>query len=299
MQLLTIFPMLQYDFMRHAFLAAVLIAPLFALLGTMAVNNKMAFFSDALGHSAFTGIGLGVLLGMQEPLLAMLAFGIFLGLVITKVKSANMVSSDTVISVFSSAAMALGIVILSARGGFAKYSSYLIGDILTVGRKDLWTIGIVLVAAYVLWALLYNQLLLLSVNRSLAASRGVRVMLVENIFVIMVAVAVMVSIRWVGILMINSLLILPAAAARNITSSAGSYHWTATVFGLLSSVVGLWVSYSCGTSAGATMVLTAAGTVLSYLSDWEKPKIKLKSGGKCGIFFWIREKEEERDACKI
>ena len=218
----------------------------------MAVNNKMAFFSDALGHSAFTGIGLGVLLGMQEPLLAMLAFGIFLGLVITKVKSANMVSSDTVISVFSSAAMALGIVILSARGGFAKYSSYLIGDILTVGRKDLWTIGIVLVAAYVLWALLYNQLLLLSVNRSLAASRGVRVMLVENIFVIMV------SIRWVGILMINSLLILPAAAARNITSSAGSYHWTATVFGLLSSVVGLWVSYSCGTSAGATMVLTAA-----------------------------------------
>ena len=175
-----------------------------------------------------------------------------------------MVSSDTVISVFSSAAMALGIVILSASGGFAKYSSYLIGDILTVGRKDLWTIGIVLVAAYVLWALLYNQLLLLSVNRSLAASRGVRVMLVENIFVIMVAVAVMVSIRWVGILMINSLLILPAAAARNITSSAGSYHWTATVFGLLSSVVGLWVSYSCGTSAGATMVLTAA--VLFFLT---------------------------------
>ena len=155
-------------------------------------------------------------------------------------------------------------VILSASGGFAKYSSYLIGDILTVGRKALWTIGIVLVAAYVLWALLYNQLLLLSVNRSLAASRGVRVMLVENIFVIMVAVAVMVSIRWVGILMINSLLILPAAAARNITSSAGSYHWTATVFGLLSSVVGLWVSYSCGTSAGATMVLTAA--VLFFLT---------------------------------
>lgn len=250
--------MFQYDFMRNAFLAAILIAPLFALLGTMAVNNKMAFFSDALGHSAFTGIGLGVLLGMDNPLLATLAFGIFLGLVITKVKSANMVSSDTVISVFSSAAMALGIVILSASGGFAKYSSYLIGDILTVGRTDLITIAIVLVAAYGLWAVLYNQLLLLSVNRSLAASRGVKVMLVENIFVMMVAVAVMVSIRWVGILMINSLLILPAAAARNITSTARSYHWTATVFGLVSSVAGLGISYTFGTSAGATMVLTAA-----------------------------------------
>lgn len=250
--------MFQYDFMKNAFLASILIAPLFALLGTMAVNNKMAFFSDALGHSAFTGIGLGVLLGMEDPLLAMLAFGIFLGLVITKVKSANMVSSDTVISVFSSAAMALGIVILSASGGFAKYSSYLIGDILTVGKNDLLTITIVLAAAYILWAVLYNQLLLLSVNRSLAASRGVKVMLVENIFVMMVAVAVMVSIRWVGILMINSLLILPAAAARNITRTTRSYHWTATGFGLIASVVGLGISYRFGTSAGATMVLTAA-----------------------------------------
>ncbi|MDO4531232.1 MAG: metal ABC transporter permease [Bacillota bacterium] len=256
--------MFEYDFMRNAFLAAILIAPLFALLGTMAVNNKMAFFSDALGHSAFTGIGLGVLLGMEDPLLAMLAFGIFLGLVITKVKAANLVSSDTVISVFSSAAMALGIVILSASGGFAKYSSYLIGDILTVGKTDLITIAVVLAAAYALWAVLYNQLLLLSVNRSLAASRGVRVMLVENIFVIMVAAAVMVSIRWVGILMINSLLILPAAAARNITVTARSYHWTATAFGLISSVVGLGISYHFGTSAGATMVLTAA--VLFFLT---------------------------------
>lgn len=258
------FEMFAYDFMKNAFLAAILIAPLFALLGTMAVNNKMAFFSDALGHSAFTGIGLGVLLGMDDPLLAMLAFGIFLGLVITKVKAANMVSSDTVISVFSSAAMALGIVILSASGGFAKYSSYLIGDILTVGRNDLAVIAAVLIAAYVLWAVLYNQLLLLSVNRSLAASRGVRVMLVENIFVMMVAAAVMVSIRWVGILMINSLLILPAAAARNITTTARGYHWTATVFGLVSSVAGLAISYSFGTSAGATMVLTAA--VLFFLT---------------------------------
>lgn len=264
--------MFQYDFMKNAFLAAVLIAPLFALLGTMAVNNKMAFFSDALGHSAFTGIGLGVLLGMEDPLLAMLAFGIFLGLIITKVKSANLVSSDTVISVFSSAALALGIVILSASGGFAKYSAYLIGDILTVGQGDLLMIAVVLIAAYVLWALLYNQLLLLSINRSLAASRGVRVLLVENIFVMMVAVAVMVSIRWVGILMINSLLILPAAAARNITHTAKGYHWMAAVFGLLSSVAGLGISYACGTSAGATMVLAAAVLFFAtyFIGKWRK-----------------------------
>lgn len=250
--------MFQYDFMKNAFLAAVLIAPLFALLGTMAVNNKMAFFSDALGHSAFTGIGLGVLLGLDNPILAMLAFGIFLSLVITKVKAANMASSDTIISVFSSSAMALGIVILSGSGGFSKYSSYLIGDILTVSQTDLLVLLLVLIGVYILWAVFYNQLLLLSINRSLAASRGVRVVLMENIFVIMVAVAVMVSIRAIGILMINSLLILPAAAARSVTRSARGYHWLTTVFGLVSALAGLTISYYGDTSAGATMVLTAA-----------------------------------------
>ena len=250
--------MFQYDFMKNAFLAAVLIAPLFALLGTMAVNNKMAFFSDALGHSAFTGIGLGVLLGLDNPILAMLAFGIFLSLVITKVKAANMASSDTIISVFSSSAMALGIVILSGSGGFCKYSSYLIGDILTVSQTDLLVLLLVLIGVYILWAVFYNQLLLLSINRSLAASRGVRVVLMENIFVIMVAVAVMVSIRAIGILMINSLLILPAAAARSVTRSARGYHWLTTVFGLVSALAGLTISYYGDTSAGATMVLTAA-----------------------------------------
>ena len=250
--------MFQYDFMKNAFLAAVLIAPLFALLGTMAVNNKMAFFSDALGHSAFTGIGLGVLLGLDNPILAMLAFGIFLSLVITKVKAANMASSDTIISVFSSSAMALGIVILSGHGGFSKYSAYLVGDILTVSQTDLLVLLLVLIGVYVLWAVFYNQLLLLSINRSLAASRGVRVVLMENIFVIMVAVAVMVSIRAIGILMINSLLILPAAATRNVTRSARGYHWLTTGFGLVSALAGLTISYYGDTSAGATMVLTAA-----------------------------------------
>lgn len=271
-RILESFSMFQYDFMKNAFLAVLLLAPLFALLGTMTVNNKMAFFSDALGHSAFTGIGLGVLLGLEEPLLAMLAFGIFLSLIITKVKASGLASSDTVIGVFSSAAMALGIVLLTAKGGFAKFSSYLIGDILTVGRADLLVILIVLIAAYILWAVLYNPLLVLSVNRSFAASRGIKTLVVENIFVVAVAVAVMVSIRWMGILMINSLLVLPAAAARNIADSACAYHWLATFFALLASVLGLMLSYTCGTSAGATIVLVSVVIFfITYLvSRWGK-----------------------------
>lgn len=251
------FSFMEHDFMKLAILAALCIAPLFALLGTMAVNNKMAFFSDALGHSAFTGIGIGVLLGLRSPIFSMLGFGIILSLLITKVKAANKASADTVISVFSSGAMALGIVLLSKNGGFAKYSSYLVGDVLTVTAGDVILLFLALLAAYIIWALVYNQLLLVSINRSLAVSRGVNAMFIENIFVIMVAVAVMLAIRCVGILAINSLLILPAAAARNICTNAKAYHITTTVFAFASAVGGIILSYYAGTSAGATMVLLA------------------------------------------
>ena len=252
------FAFLQYDFMKNAFLAVIFLAPLFALLGTMAVNNNMAFFSDALGHSALTGIAIGMVLGLKQPLLCMIAFGILLSIAITKVKGADMLSSDSIISVFSSAAMALGVVLLSQEGGFAKYSYYLIGDILTITQNDLILIIVTLIVCYIVWILLYNDLLLVSINRSFAVSRGVNVTFTENVFVILVAVTVMISIRWIGILTINSFLILPAAAARNISVNVKQYHCITTIIGCISAIVGLVLSYEWGTSAGASIVLVAA-----------------------------------------
>ncbi len=252
------FSFLQYDFMKNALLAVLFLAPLFALLGTMAVNNNMAFFSDALGHSALTGIGIGAVLGLREPLLCMIAFGIFLSIAITKVKCADRLSSDSIISVFSSTAMALGIVILSQQGGFAKYSYYLIGDILTITQKDLYLIIITLIICYIVWILLYNDLLLVSINRSFAVSRGINAVFTENVFVILVAITVMISIKWLGILTINSLLILPAAAARNISRNAKSYHIITMFMAWIACLGGLLFSYEWGTSAGASIVLVAA-----------------------------------------
>ncbi len=252
------FSFLQYDFMKNALLAVLFLAPLFALLGTMAVNNNMAFFSDALGHSALTGIGIGAVLGLGEPLLCMIAFGIFLSIAITKVKCADRLSSDSIISVFSSTAMALGIVILSQQGGFAKYSYYLIGDILTITQKDLYLIIITLIICYIVWILLYNDLLLVGINRSFAVSRGINAVFTENVFVILVAITVMISIKWLGILTINSLLILPAAAARNISRNAKSYHIITMFIAWIACLGGLLFSYEWGTSAGASIVLIAA-----------------------------------------
>lgn len=252
------FSFLEYNFMKNAFLAVLLITPLFGMLGTMAVNNKMAFFSDALGHSAMTGIALGVLLGIDNELISMVAFGVFLALAITKVKSANVVSSDTVISVFSSTAMAFGLVILSIGGGFSKYSQYLIGDILSITPTELAYLAVTLVVVTVVWGLIYNKLLLLSINADLASSRGVKTVVVENVFVVLVAVVVMLSIKWIGVLLINSLLILPAASARNVSRNSKQYLSCSVLFAMVSGIAGLIASYAFNTSAGASIVLVSA-----------------------------------------
>ena len=248
----------EYKFMVNAFVAVLLIAPLMGILGTMAVNNRMAFFSDALGHSAFTGIALGVVLGVKNELISLIAFGLLMALLITRVKNKGRASSDTVISVFSSTAVAVGLLILSYGGGFSKYSSYLVGDILSVTPTELLYLFITLIGVIVVWCLIYNKLLVISVNRELAASRGIKTTLYENIFVAVVAVVVMMSIKWVGILLINSLLILPAASARNIAKNSRQYLCLSVGISLLCAVTGLLISFYANTSAGATIVTTSA-----------------------------------------
>lgn len=258
METLLPFTWVQYDFMKNALLAVLLITPLLGMLGTMAVNHNMAFFSDALGHSALTGIALGVILGINNDLISMVAFGILLALIITKVRSAGTASADTVISVFSSAAIALGLVILSVGGGFSKYSSYLIGDILSVTSSEILILAVTLVCVTIIWAFIYNKLTLVSINRELAASRGVRVALIENIFVVLVAVVVMLSIKWVGVLLINSMLILPAACARNFSTNSRQYLFSSVGISLVAGLGGVISSFYLNTSAGATIVLISA-----------------------------------------
>ena len=252
------FEWLHYTFMKNALLAILLITPLFGMLGTMAVDNKMAFFSDALGHSALTGIAIGVVLGVGSQMVSMLVFGILWAVLITFVKHNSKMSADTIISVFSSTSIALGLVILARGGAFAKYSSYLVGDVLSVTAGDLAGLLVTLLVTAVAWGMLFNPLLLTSVNAPLAQSRGVRAKLTEYAFTVIVAVAVMMSIRWVGVMLINSLLILPAAASRNVARNAAWYMRLSVLIALCCGVAGLVLSYYLNTSAGAAIVLCTA-----------------------------------------
>ncbi len=252
------FEAFQFTFMKNAFLAILLLTPLLGLLGSMAVNQQMAFFSDALGHSALTGIGLGIVLGMSSDLTAMLIFGIIWAILICVIKQTGAASADTVISVFSSTSIALGLVILSRGGGFAKYSSLLIGDVLAVTPTDLLWLVCALIAGIVLWMVMYNSLLLTSINPSLAKSRGIHTRLSEMAFVVLVAVAVMLAIRWVGVMLINALLILPAAAGRNLARNSRQHALYSVLIALVCGIAGLLSAYAWDTSAGAAIVLYAA-----------------------------------------
>jgi zinc transport system permease protein len=247
-----------YVFMKNALLGVLLVTPMFGLLGTMVVNNKMAFFADALGHSALTGIAIGVILGISNPIWSMLAFSLMLAVVIIKVKNVNTSSTDTIIGVFASTAVALGVVILSFRGGFTKYSIYLIGDLLSISPIDLLILPIIFVIVIIIWTIAFNKLLLVSVNQLLARSRGINVEFYEYLFTITVAVIVTISIQWVGVLIISSMLVLPAAAARNISSNIRQYHIYSIAIALISGLSGLILSYFLGSASGATMVLISS-----------------------------------------
>jgi len=252
------FDWLSYNFMKNAFLATLLIGLLFGFLGSMVVNNRMSFFSEALGHSALTGIGLGVIAGISNTLYSMIIFAVLMSLIIWWLEKKHTMSTDTIIGVFSSTAVALGLVLLSHGGNFNKYSNYLIGDILSITPKEIFLLLIVFAVVLIFWSLFFNKFILSGLNESIAKSRKVKSDILKLMFILIIAVVVMITIKWVGILIINSLLILPAATARNISKNVKQYTILSIVFSLVSCVVGLISSYYLETAAGATIVLVSA-----------------------------------------
>ena len=253
------FEMLRWDFMKNALLALLLMAPLFGLLSTMIVTGRMSFFSDALGHSAFTGIAIGAICGMSAPTWAAVLFSVVFALVFSYVHSRSNQAADTLIGVFSSSAVALGIFIATLGGGsFTKYNKYLIGDILSVTPGEIGLLALVLLAVLIFWVLCANRLTLTAIHPQLASSRGIPVGLSQTVFTVAIAVVVTLSISSVGLLILNSLMVLPGASARNVSKNLRQYHILSVLFALAAGIAGLTVSYYLGCSAGAAISLTLA-----------------------------------------
>ena len=251
--------MLRWDFMRNALAAVLLMAPLFGILSTMIVTGRMSFFSDALGHSAFTGIAIGCICGAAAPTWVAVIFSLVFALLFSFVRSRSNQAADTLIGVFSSTAVALGIFIATLGGGsFTKYNKYLIGDILSVTPGEIGMLALVLVFVLVFWTIYSNRLTLTSIHPQLASSRGISVGLSQTVFTAAIAVVVTLSISSVGLLILNSLLVLPGAAARNVARNLKQYHGFSVLFALAACISGLVISYYWGASAGAAISLTLA-----------------------------------------
>lgn len=249
------FDFLQMAFMKNAFIGVLIAAPMLGLLSTMVVSQKMAFFSDAIGHSALTGIGIGVILGFLSPTASMLIFAIILGLLIAYFSYKHQETTDTIIGIFSAGTVALGTMLLSKNGNFNQYTRYLIGDLLSIRGEDLAVLLIVSLIVLGIWYFIFNDLVVTSLNISLANSRSIHTLLLQMVFTCVVAVVVVLCIPWIGVMLINAFLILPGAISRNIAGNMRQYHFYSVFFALFSGVLGLWLAYTLGTSAGATIVV--------------------------------------------
>ena len=248
--------MLRWDFMKNALLAILLMAPLFGLMSTMIVTGRMSFFSDALGHSAFTGIAIGCICSIAAPIWVAVIFSVVFALLFSYVRSRSNQAADTLIGVFSSAAVALGIFIATMGGGsFTKYNKYLIGDILSISPSEIGLLALTLVAVVIFWVVYANRMTLANIHPALASSRGVPVALTQTIFTVAIAVVVTLSISSVGLLILNSLLVLPGASARNVAKNLKQYHLFSVSFALVAGIFGLVASYFWGCSAGAAISL--------------------------------------------
>ncbi len=261
------FDCLQVRFMQQAMVGLVFLAPMAAIMGVQVVNFRMAFFSDAISHSAFAGVALGLLFSI-DPDISMPLFGIFVGVSIMGTLRHSALSSDTVIGVFFSAVMAFGLAVVSQHSNVARdLQQFLYGDILTIGERELHWLLVLLVALVLFQIWGFNRLLYVSLNPLLARVHNVRVAFYQYLFAGLLALVVMCSVRAVGVLLVTAMLIVPAATARNLAQSAGNMFWWAISVGIFSAITGLVLSAQpwMQTASGATIILVSCGCFLISL----------------------------------
>ncbi|UCD35888.1 MAG: metal ABC transporter permease [Nitrospiraceae bacterium] len=250
---------LQYPFIQRAFLASIMVGLLCPFVGSFVVLRRMSFFSDAISHSAFAGIAAGALLGIDLSL-SSVAVAVLISLLIAFLSERTSLSHDTVIGVAFSGAIASGMLIVGMLRGFrAEVFTYLFGDILALSNTDLVMTLAVSVLAMTVLLIFMKPFLQITFNRDLASVEGVNVRLFEYLLFLIIAVVITVSLKIVGIILVTSLLIVPAASAKNIASSMMRLFVLAGLFGVAAGVLGLAGSIWLDTASGPTIVLVSIG----------------------------------------
>jgi zinc transport system permease protein len=259
----------QYGFVINALLCAFLIGPVLGGVGTMVVTKRMAFFSQAIGNAAMTGVAIGVLLGESytEPYVSMFGFCILFGLVLNYTKGRTRISSDTLIGVFLSISLAVGaslLLFVSARVNTHILEAVLFGSVLTVSDTDMNVLLVVTIGVVAVGVPLFNRLLLASFNPSLAEVRGVRVQLLEYVFVVMITLLTVACLKIVGAVLVEALLLIPAAAARNLIRSMRGFVFLSMAISTVSCIAGVLIpmEFDLPVPSGGAIILVAAAAFL-------------------------------------
>jgi zinc transport system permease protein len=251
------FECLQLRFLQRALVALVLLAPMAAAMGVQVVNFRMAFFADAISHSTFAGVALGLVLAL-DPHLTMPAFGVLAGIWIAAVQRRSSLAPDTVVGVCFSAILAFGLAVVSRNRAAARdLVRFLYGDVLSIGDAQIAVLFLLLLLLLLFQAWGYNRLLYIGFHPALARAHRVRVAAYQYSYAGLLALVVVLAVGAVGVLLVTALLTIPAAAARNLARSAGGMFWWALLIGLSSAVAGLLISAQpwARTATGATVVL--------------------------------------------
>ena len=252
---------MEYQFMQMALLAILLIAPLTAVAGVQVVNYRMAFFADTIGHSVFAGAALGgIFLGANGPAWGMPITALLIGLGVLFLQKQSKSSADTVIGVFFAFIVSLGLLLTGSNPDLAKLAGqFIFGDILLVTAQDTALLALLSLIYVFFTTISCNALLLISIDTDTAQAHRVKTTLYSYLHVSILALIVIFTVKITGVLLAGAMLIVPAAAARNLAKRAGSVYFYAAAIGLLSGIAGLIISAQdwANFPAGAAMVMTS------------------------------------------
>ena len=253
-------------YMLRALMAAALLAPACALLGVFVTARRMSFFSDTIAHGALAGVALGVWLGMTEVTGPMILVSLLVAAAILWIKENTELMTDTIMALLLSGSVAFGIIVLSMlRGSRTQIHSYLFGDILSVGDRDVLFAAILFAAVFlgVFWKL--SHLTLLSAHEEMAQVCGIRVKTMNYLFILVLTITVAISIRLLGIILVTALLVVPPAAARNVSRNLRQQIIISLALGLIGGVVGIALSYQLNVPCGPAIVLTSISLFIATL----------------------------------
>ena len=248
---------MQYAFMQRALIEVVIMGAVTGVIGAYIVLRGLSFIGDALSHAIFPGIVIAFLLG-QSIFIGALVFGALTSLSIAVVATNRRIKEDTAIGVMFSGTFALGIVLISSSRNFTRdLASFLFGNVLGVSESDIYLSLVVGALVVLLVVVFYRQLLIVSFDRVAAEAMGIKAFWVDLLLLMMISLTIVVSLRAVGNILVVAMLVTPAATARLLTERLPYLMALGALIGVVSGVLGLFISYHQDVAAGGTIVLVA------------------------------------------